>query len=91
MADYGILVSTGTGFNWLPVMLMGVVFVVVLLIVRIWITYNNLINLHHRVEQGWSQVEVQLKRRNDLIPNLVQVINGYRQYEKETQTVLAEL
>jgi hypothetical protein len=63
----------------------------VLALIYIGTTYNSLINLHHRVEQGWSQVDVQLKRRHDLIPNLVQTIEGYRKYESETQTVLAEL
>jgi hypothetical protein len=41
------------------------------------------------VEQAWSQVDVQLKRRNDLIPNLVETVKGYRTYESQTQELLA--
>lgn len=47
-------------------------------------TYNGLVKLRQRVQNGWSQVDVQLKRRYDLIPNLVNTIKGYAQHEKET-------
>jgi len=57
----------------------------------VWTVYNSLINLHHRLEQGWSQVDVQLKRRHDLIPNLVETVEGYRDHESETQKLLTEL
>jgi hypothetical protein len=57
----------------------------------VWMVYNSLIVLHHRVEQGWSQVEVQLKRRNDLIPNLVASVQGYGDYERSTQVALTAL
>jgi hypothetical protein len=43
------------------------------------------------VEQAWSQVDVQLKRRNDLIPNLVQTVKGYGSHESETQKMITEL
>jgi hypothetical protein len=90
-AGWGIISSVGVAFYWLPLMIMGVGYIFVILAVYGWATFNSLINLHHRVEQGWSQIEVQLKRRHDLIPNLVQTVASYRQYEKETQTLLAEL
>lgn len=57
----------------------------------VWMVYNSLVNLRQRVRQGWSQVEVQLKRRHDLIPNLVSVVKGFRDYEANLQTELAEL
>lgn len=44
--------------------------------------YNNLINLRNRVENSYSQIDVQLKRRNDLIPNLVETVKGYASHEK---------
>lgn len=47
-------------------------------------SYNGLIQLSFRVKNAWSQIDVQLKRRHDLIPNLVEVAKGYMQYEKET-------
>jgi len=66
-------------------------FVVVLLLGWVWTVYNSLINLHHMVEQGWSQVDVQLKRRYDLIPNLLETVRGYRDYESELQELLAKM
>jgi LemA protein len=44
--------------------------------------YNSLIRLRNRVENAWAQIEVQLKRRNDLIPNLVETVKGYAKHEK---------
>jgi len=60
--------------------------IVVAVLVLIWLalTYNALIQLRLRVKNAWAQIDVQLKRRHDLIPNLVEVAKGYMQYEKET-------
>jgi LemA protein len=49
----------------------------------IW-TYNLLISLRHRIENAWKQIDVQLKRRHDLIPNLVESVKGYMKYEQDT-------
>ena len=57
----------------------------------LWTVYNSLINLKYRVVQAWSQVDVQLKRRNDLIPNLAETVRGYGPHESETQKMIAEL
>jgi LemA protein len=46
--------------------------------------YNRLISLRNQVENGWKQIDVQLKRRHDLIPNLINTVKGYMQYEQET-------
>ncbi len=58
-----------------------------------WIAmvYNSLIGLRQRVEQAWSNVDVQLKRRHDLIPNLVAIVQGLRDYERTLQAELAAL
>jgi LemA protein len=53
--------------------------------------YNGLVELRLRVEQGWGQVDIQLKRRHDLIPNLVDCVKGYRDHEASTQEALAAL
>jgi hypothetical protein len=53
--------------------------------------YNSLVELRQRVEQGWAQVDIQLKRRHDLIPNLVDCVKGYRDYEAATQEALATM
>jgi len=49
----------------------------------IW-TYNGLVALRHQVQNAWKQMEVQLKRRYDLIPNLVETVKGYMKYEQDT-------
>jgi hypothetical protein len=53
--------------------------------------YNSLVGLRQRVRQGWSLIDVQLKRRHDLIPNLAAAVSGLSQHERETQTTLAAL
>jgi len=76
---------------WQPLVTAAGAFLVALLLGWVWAVYNSLINLHHMVEQGWSQVDVQLKRRYDLISNLVETVRGYRAYESEIQKLLAEI
>ncbi len=58
--------------------------IVALLVVLIISNYNSLVVLRNRVRDQWSQIDVQLKRRFDLIPNLVETIKGYAKHEKET-------
>jgi hypothetical protein len=53
--------------------------------------YNTLVELRQRVEQGWGQVDIQLKRRHDLLPNLIEAVKGYRDHEQTTQEALAAL
>jgi LemA protein len=58
-----------------------VIMVVILLVVWVVVVYNNLVTLRNRVENGWSQIDVQLKRRIDLVPNLVETVKGYASHE----------
>ena len=58
--------------------------VVVLAGVALALLYNNLVKLRNRIEGAWAQIDVQLKRRYDLIPNLVETVKGYAGHEKET-------
>jgi LemA protein len=58
--------------------------VVVLLIIIGVVDYNGLIRSRNQVENAWSQIDVQLKRRIDLIPNLVETVKGYAAHEKDT-------
>ncbi len=60
-----------------------VVIVVVLLLIAV-LMYNSLVRARNRVDNAWSQIDVQLKRRLDLIPNLVETVKGYAAHEKET-------
>lgn len=53
-------------------------------------TYNGLVNLRNMMQEGWSGIDVQLKRRFDLIPNLVETVKGYAAHEKETPQNVTE-
>lgn len=61
-----------------------VLIVVVVLLGFIGAIYNHLVRLRMRVRNAWSQIDVQLKRRYDLIPNLVETVKGYASHERET-------
>jgi LemA protein len=52
--------------------------------------YNSLVQLRNRVKNAWSQIDVQLKRRHDLIPNLVETAKGYMKHERETLAAVTE-
>jgi LemA protein len=60
-----------------------IVAVVVIVAVFFWATYNGLVQLNVRVQEAWSDITVQLKRRADLIPNLVESVKGYAAHEKQ--------
>ena len=61
-----------------------ILIVVVLLALYFISVYNNLVSLRNRVRDQWSQIDVLLKRRTDLIPNLVETVKGYAKHESET-------
>src|ERR687898_69912 len=61
-----------------------VIAVVVLLAIYLVTAYNGLIRRRNQIENAWSQIDVQLKRRLDLIPNLVETVKGYASHERET-------
>jgi len=62
------------------------VIVILLIVIILWVVarYNALIRLRNQVVNGWKQIDVQLKRRHDLIPNLVQAVKGEMQFEQDT-------
>ena len=69
-----------------------IIFIIVILLVIFVISiYNSLVTLRQRVKNAWSQIEVQLQRRFDLIPNLVETVKGYMGHESEVLTKIAEL
>lgn len=61
-----------------------ILIVVAVIVLYVISTYNGLIVLRNKVKDQWSQIEVQLKRRADLIPNLVETVKGYAAHEKDT-------
>lgn len=61
-----------------------VVGIAVILLIMIIATYNGLVRLRNQMKNAWAQIDVQLKRRYDLIPNLVNTVKGYMQHERQT-------
>jgi LemA protein len=61
-----------------------IVAIVVLLLIVFVVQYNGLVRLRNRIENAWSQIDVQLQRRHDLVPNLVETVKGYAAHERET-------
>ena len=72
------------------VLLIIVIAVVVLVGLYVMVTFNGLVRLRNRIENAWAQVDVQLRRRYDLIPNLVETVKGYAKHERETLTAVTE-
>jgi LemA protein len=68
------------------------IFLVIVVVVAAWVVamYNGLVVLRNRFENAWSQIDVQLKRRTDLIPNLLETVKGYAAHEKEVFTKVTE-
>jgi len=68
------------------------VILVILVAIVAWIVfaYNRLVSLRNQVDNAWRQIDVQLKRRHDLIPNLVEAVKGYMQFERDTLTQVVE-
>nr|MBD3359298.1 LemA family protein [Candidatus Buchananbacteria bacterium] len=62
------------------------IIIILIVIIAAWLiaVYNSLIKSRNRVEEAWSDIDVQLKRRYDLIPNLIETVKGYASHEKET-------
>ncbi len=58
---------------------------IIIVVIAAWVVamYNGLVVLRNRIENAWSQIDVQLKRRTDLIPNLIETVKGYAAHEKE--------
>jgi len=79
-------------FRWksrLPIRRIAMILIIVfvaLILAALWgiVQYNTLVTLRNQVLNGWKQIDVQLKRRHDLIPNLVNTVKGYMEYEQET-------
>ena len=69
-----------------------IIILVILIVLVVWIVgmYNGLVRLRNQVKNAWSQIDVQLKRRHDLIPNLVETAKGYMKHERETFEVITK-
>ena len=72
---------------------MALIIVVVIVVLILWgiALYNGLVRSRMQTKESWSQIDVQLKRRNDLIPNLIETVKGYAAYEEKTFAKITEL
>jgi LemA protein len=68
------------------------IILIILVAIVAWVVfaYNRLVSLRNQVDNAWRQIDVQLKRRHDLIPNLVEAVKGYMQFERDTLTQVVE-
>lgn len=72
-------------------LIVGVVIAIAAIVgIYLWVTYNGLVTLNVRVDEAWSDITVQLKRRADLIPNLIEAVKGYAAQEKEVFQAVTE-
>jgi LemA protein len=69
-----------------------IIIAVIVLLIVVWMisAYNNLVTLRNRVKNGWAQIDVQLKQRADLVPNLVETVKGYATHESQVFTQVTE-
>jgi LemA protein len=74
----------------LLVLVVGAVVAVVVVGGALMLVYNSLVGLRNQCENAWSQIDVQLKRRNDLIPNLIETVKGYAAHEQDTFRMVTE-
>ena len=72
-------------------MVWAILIIIVLLVIALIGMYNSLVRLRQKVKNSWSQIDVQLQRRFDLIPNLVETVKGYMEHEESVLTKVAEL
>ena len=70
-----------------------IIFIAIVVVILLWVVsvYNGLIKERMKVKNSWSQIDVQLQRRFDLIPNLVETVKGYMQHESDVLTKVTEL
>jgi LemA protein len=64
--------------------------IVAVIAIYLVMAYNGLVRLKNEIDNAWKQIDVQLKRRHDLIPNLVEAVKGYMQFERDTLTQVVE-
>ena len=67
------------------------IIVLVILVISVIAIYNSIVSLKLKVDNSWSQIDIQLQRRFDLIPNFVETVKGYMSHEQETLEKLTEL
>jgi LemA protein len=75
----------------MPILMYAVAGVVIVIVGAVILIFNGFISKRNRVQDAWAQIDVQLKRRYDLIPNLLETVKGYAKYERSTLTQVTQL
>lgn len=92
---FGLLFAIGIGLTrvekWTAVALCAGIYSGVWCLTWVWMVFNSLVDTRNRVRQGWSQMDVELKRRHDLIPQLVACVEGLRSHEMDVQTAVTSM
>src|SRR3984885_12612439 len=70
--------------------IIAVVAIIVVLVLALWLAFNGLVKRRNRTQEAWSEIDVELKRRHDLIPNLVTTVQGYASHEQGTFEAVTE-
>ncbi len=96
LAIAGVLIGNLTRplllrMNWEPYVIAVGGYIFTIAIAWIWTVFNSLVGVRQRVQQAWAQVDIQLKRRYDLIPNLIEAVEGYAAHEREVQELVTRL
>lgn len=78
-------------FDLLTTVAIAVVIIIIIIVLALILIFNGLISKRNRVQDAWAQIDVQLKRRYDLIPNLLETVKGYMKYEKNVLTQVTQL
>jgi hypothetical protein len=96
LAVAGVLIGNLTRppllrMNWEPYVIAVGGYIFIIAIAWTWTVFNSLVGLRQRVQQAWAQVDIQLKRRYDLIPNLIEAVEGYAAHEREVQELVTKL
>jgi LemA protein len=90
LVSLGARAARSTRGDRMDLTLIAIVVVVVLIILFVVGIYNGLVTRRNRIDEAFAQIEVQLKRRHDLIPNLVQAVKGYMGFEQDVLTKVTE-
>ena len=69
-----------------PILIIGIIILLIVVVIILWFLsyYNRVIRSENRIDNAWAQIDVQLKRRADLIPNLMETVKGYMKHERDT-------
>ena len=91
VAWWNVSTQPNAPVNWAPFLEGIIIYLLAMAAGWTWMTYNSLVGLYQQTGLAWSQVDIEVKRRHDLIPNLVKAVQGYADHERTGQELMTEL